>query len=69
MGLFSNAKLDVSENKISWQVCRATQNSASWLTIRAKVPGGWLVGGTGGNLKGLCFYPDPEHKWDGGSLA
>jgi len=37
---------------------------------RAKVPGGWLVvvqasssGGTG-----ITFYPDPDHRWDGGTL-
>jgi hypothetical protein len=30
---------------------------------RAKVPGGWLLA-TGA---GLCFYPDPDHKWSGAS--
>ena len=35
---------------------------------RAKVPGGWLVLVTN-NARGLMFYPDPEHKWDGGSLT
>lgn len=35
---------------------------------RAKVPGGWLVL-VADNATGLIFYPDPEHKWDGGSLA
>lgn len=41
--------------------------AAAWLA-RAKVPGGWLVtcGGTDG-LSGVTFYPDPEHRWDGGS--
>ena len=35
---------------------------------RTKVPGGWLVMITN-NARGLMFYPDPEHKWDGGSLT
>lgn len=35
---------------------------------RAKVPGGWLVVVTD-DARGLTFYPDPEHHWDGGSLT
>jgi hypothetical protein len=35
---------------------------------RAKVPGGWLVL-VNHPTTGLTFYPDPEHKWDGGSLT
>lgn len=34
---------------------------------RAKVPGGWLVLVTN-NARGLMFYPDADHQWDGGSL-
>jgi hypothetical protein len=34
---------------------------------RAKVPGGWLVIIAYGEW-GICFVPDPEHKWDGSSL-
>jgi hypothetical protein len=34
---------------------------------RAKVPGGWLVVMTG-HYTGICFIPDPKHKWDGRSL-
>lgn len=37
-----------------------------WTVHRAKVPGGWLVL-VMHNTSGLTFYPDPEHKWDGGS--
>lgn len=40
--------------KLDWNVCRA------------KVPGGWLVVVIH-NTSGLTFYPDPEHKWEGGS--
>lgn len=34
---------------------------------RAKVSGGWFVLVTN-NARGLMFYPDPDHQWDGGSL-
>ena len=34
---------------------------------RAKVSGGWFVLITN-NDRGLMFYPDPKHTWDGGSL-
>ena len=39
-----------------------------WDVHRAKVPGGWLVL-VMHNTSGLTFYPDPEHRWDGGSLT
>jgi hypothetical protein len=38
---------------------------------RAKVPGGWLITMAGmRDNPGLAitFYPDPDHKWNGGSL-
>jgi hypothetical protein len=34
--------------------------------LRAKVPGGWLVALAGASV---TFYPDPEHQWDGSSVA
>ncbi len=34
---------------------------------RARVPGGWLVYAEM-SAPALTFYPDPKHKWDGGSL-
>jgi hypothetical protein len=37
--------------------------------FRAKVPGGWLVVTKSNSGGGVAFYPDPEHKWDGGSVA
>ena len=38
-------------------------------TLRAKVPGGWLVYAERGECTaGLTFYPDPRHEWDGSSL-
>ena len=36
---------------------------------RAKVPGGWLLIAIGNSGGGLTFYSDPQHKWDGNSLA
>jgi hypothetical protein len=41
-----------------------------WEIHRAKVPGGWLViTRVGGEVpQGIAFYPDPEHKWNGGSV-
>jgi hypothetical protein len=36
---------------------------------RAKVPGGWLVIVTSNSGSGATFYADPQHKWDGGSVA
>ena len=35
---------------------------------RAKVPGGWLVAIWWTQSSTTIFYPDPEHRWDGGSL-
>lgn len=37
-------------------------------TLRAKVPGGWLVSFGNASGRGLTFYPDPDHQWDGLSL-
>ena len=36
---------------------------------RAKIPGGWLLVAISNSGGGVTFYPDPEHKWDGGSRA
>lgn len=43
------------------------------LVERARVPGGWLViveavGFGDYSTFSVCFYPDPGHEWDGGSL-
>jgi len=57
---------------IEWEVLQAarTPGGLSFHVYRARVPGGWLVyvhldPDCGG---GVTFYPDPGHKWDGGSL-
>ena len=36
-------------------------------TYRAAVPGGWLVFFQMGTAGGVTFYPDHEHRWDGGT--
>ena len=48
----------------------AWKESAARIVSRAKIPGGWLVCLESGNVRssGLTFVPDPDHKWDGGSL-
>jgi hypothetical protein len=35
---------------------------------RARIPGGWLLISTSNAGGGCTFYPDQEHKWDGGSV-
>lgn len=54
---------------IIWEECRSAGGLLA--VLRAKVPGGWLVYASNGYLHhgGLSFYPDPEHRWSGGSLA
>jgi len=46
-------------------------------TSRSKIPGGWLVAvdyyhDDNDQMRGcgtsITFVPDPEHKWDGGSV-
>ena len=39
-----------------------------WNVFRAKVPGGWLVL-VMQNVSGVTFVSDPDHSWDGSSLA
>ena len=37
------------------------------ITVRAKIPGGWLVKPSFGSGGGITFVPDPNHEWDGNS--
>lgn len=41
-------------------------NSGSIATLRAKVPGGWLV--AVGDSRSVTFYPDAGHTWDGTTI-
>jgi len=59
--------------KLVWEELKASRAGVGifkldWKVHRSKVPGGWLVLVIH-NTTGLTFYPDPEHKWDGGSLT
>ena len=51
---------------IDWE---QLESSKRLTVLRFSVPGGWLVYAYNGYHKhgGLTFYPDPEHRWDGGS--
>lgn len=57
--------------KLKWE--HVKHLGAGW-TARAKVPGGWFVvvnigSDSMGGDSGAFFYPDPNHTWDGNSLA
>jgi hypothetical protein len=43
-------------------------NSGSLSTWRAKLPGGWLVAIGEGATRGIAFYSDASHTWDGRTL-
>lgn len=49
--------------KLDWERVESTAVDVNTpYTIRAKVPGGWLVCVVD-NGSGLTFLPDPEHQW------
>lgn len=59
--------------EIVWEELQSSRSESGifkmdWKVHRTKVPGGWLVLVIH-NTSGLTFYPDPEHKWEGGSLT
>jgi len=61
--------------ELVWQKLTSRREKKHLLTVdwevhRAKVPGGWLVlTRPGGSYPGgMTFYPDPDHRWTGGSL-
>ena len=69
------AKADKEKPVLRWETLNTTRQEdglldSSYITERAKVPGGWLVMSQFhiGGAHGLVFLPDPTHKWDGGSL-
>ena len=57
---------------LDWKPLKSKFDGAGALsprTLRAKVPGGWLVAISFGiDTLSFTFYPDPEHRWDGTSL-
>lgn len=40
------------------ETLRNRADKRQWIQ-RIEVPGGWLVS----MERGVCFYPDPDHKW------
>ena len=63
--------LETKPRQLLWEELKSSRTDGGilkldWTVHRAKVPGGWLVL-VMHNTSGLTFYPDPEHKWDGGS--
>ena len=63
------ALYSVAMPKLKFEKLDASTLSASTIMNRAKIPGGWLLVSTSNAGGGVTFYPDPEHKWDGGSVA
>jgi hypothetical protein len=60
---------------LRWEILNTKREDHSlidskYMTERAKVPGGWLVISQFhiGGAHGLAFLPDPEHRWNGGSV-
>lgn len=52
---------------LEWKAVPST-GLRSMNTIRAEIPGGWLVttqyqGGGVDSIGGMAFVPDPEHAW------
>lgn len=65
----------VEKPELQWEKLNSTREdqrwyNAEWETHRTKVSGGWLVivRTEGSTPQGVAFYPDPEHKWNGGSV-
>jgi len=63
---------EAEQRQLVWHKLNSSRAEGGFFKLgdvyRAKVPGGWLLLVTN-NARGLTFYPDPEHHWDGGSLT
>jgi hypothetical protein len=59
----------VAMAKLVFERLEGSNIPTSTILSRAKISGGWLIVSTSNNGGGVTFYPDPEHKWDGGSVA
>lgn len=65
------------EEEIVWELLPSRRDDKTWFnvnwqTLRAKVPGGWLVmvivEAPVASSPSVTFYPDLYHNWNGGSL-
>ena len=54
--------------KLKFEKLDVSTLTVNTIINRAKIPGGWLLVSTSNAGGGVTFYPDPEHKWDGGSV-
>ena len=66
-----NMAQGTEQPQLSWEQLNSSRATGGfikmgWNVHRTKVPGGWLVLVIH-NTSGVTFYPDPEHKWNGGS--
>jgi hypothetical protein len=52
---------------IDWEQLESTKGLT---VLRIRVPGGWLVYASNSyhHHGGMTFYPDPDHRWQGGTL-
>ena len=68
----SNTARELEPPQLVWYKLNSSSAKGEFFKLgdvyRTKVPGGWLVMVTN-NARGLMFYPDPKHNWDGGSLT
>ena len=68
----ANTAQGTEQRQLVWHKLNSSSAEGGFFKLgdvyRAKVPGGWLVLVTN-NARGLMFYPDPKHNWDGGSLT
>jgi len=61
--------ISVAMPKLNFEKLDVSTLTVNTTINRAKIPGGWLLVSTSNAGGGVTFYPDPEHKWDGGSAA
>ena len=72
--ILQNMGKETEKPQLNWEELNSVRVGilkGGWVVYRTKVPGGWLVLvniASEGNVT-LTFYPDPEHKWDGGSVS
>jgi hypothetical protein len=72
MKTIENTSQDADSPQLLWHKLNSTSAGGEFFKLgdvyRAKVPEGWFVMVTN-NARGLMFYPDPDHNWNGGSLS
>lgn len=68
----SKAPREAAQPQLIWHTLNSSRADGGFFKLgdvyRAKVPGGWLVL-VANNARGLMFFPDARHIWNGGSLT